>query len=341
MVWIRSFSLVFGSTVVAMSLVIAVFFTGLALGSQIFGKVSISIRNPVRLYAILEILISLYALIFPQILSSAENIYASLHPFLSANSLLLILARVLIACLVLLLPTMMMGGTLPILARYFIKKSVLAGRQAGLLYGLNALGASLGCFLTGYLFFHTLGLSKTNILAGTINLMLALTALVISQQTKLITKTPEETETCEKLAKIKNIDSKKIFLTVFCFGISGFVSMAYEIVWLRYLLFFFRDTSFLYAGIIGVFILGIAAGSLLCGWIVKKVKPVLAFFGFLQMGIGLSTILAIYLPLPWHNIIFEAGEKSCVNILGILFSLLIIPTILMGATFPVVVKIIT
>jgi len=343
MVWIRKFSLVFGSTVVAMSLVIAVFFGGLAIGSRIFGKVSVSSENPTRLYAILEIIISLYALSFPWILSFAENIYASLYPSISANLSLLVLVRASISCVILLLPTVMMGGTLPVLARHFVREPVLAGSKAGLIYGLNALGAASGCFLTGYVFLHTLGLNKTNILAGAVNLMLALAVLAISKQTKLINKTQKEVENQKLPAKMEMNagHSRVILLTISCFGISGFVSMAYEVIWLRYLLFFFRDTSYLYAGIIAVFILGIAIGSLLCGWIVTRVKAMLAFFGFLQMGIGLSTALAVYLPVPWHNIIFEAGERSGANVLALLFLLLIIPSVLMGATFPVVIKIIT
>ena len=376
MVWIRNFSLIFGSTAIAMSIVTAVFFGGLALGSRIFGKISTFSVNPVRLYAILEIIISLYALAFPWVLSSAENLYASLYPFLSANLLLLVLAGASISCVVLLLPTVMMGGTLPLLARHFIREPVLAGRQAGLLYGLNALGAALGCFLAGYVFLHTLGLNKTNILAAAVNLILAIAVFAVSRQTKISNKTQKFSKISQKeLKKLKNQKSsvkkfpvkvnklpvkvnklpvkvnklpvkmennhsKVIILTISCFAISGFVSMAYEVIWLRYLLFFFRDTSFLYAGIIGVFILGIAMGSLLCGWIVTRVKAMLAFFGFLQMGIGLFTIIAIYLPVSWHNTIFEAGERGCANILLVLFSLLIIPSILMGAVFPVVIKII-
>ena len=341
MVWIRQFSLVFGSTVVAMSLVVAVFFGGLAIGSRIFGKVSVSYENPARLYAILEIIISLYALAFPWILISAENVYAALYPSISANFLLLFLVRASISCGLLFLPTVMMGGTLPILARHFVREPIFAGSRVGLLYGLNALGAALGCFLTGYVFLHSLGLNKTNIFAGVVNLMLALAALAISKHTKLIDKTQKDTAGRKLPVKIGIERSRMILLTISCFGLSGFVSMAYEVIWARYLLFFFRDTSYLYAGIIGVFILGMAIGSLLCGWIVIRIKAVFAFFGLLQMGIGLSTVLAVYLPVSRQNLIFEAGERSGVNVLVLLFSLLIIPSVLMGAIFPVVIKIIT
>ena len=72
MVWIRKFSLVFGSTIFSMSIVIAVFFGGLAIGSHLFGKLSTLTKNPVRIYAILEIIISLYALAFPKMLEGIE-----------------------------------------------------------------------------------------------------------------------------------------------------------------------------------------------------------------------------------------------------------------------------
>ena len=129
-------------------------------------------------------------------------------------------------------------------------------------------------------------------------------------------------------------------LTMVCFGVSGFVSMAYEVMWLRYSLFSFRDTIHLYTGIITIFILGIGMGSLACRWILNRASAPVALFGFLQLGIGLSTILAVYIPIPWYQTIFAAGERSGGHILLHLFVLLITPAILMGATFPVVTKIV-
>ncbi|MBW1863883.1 MAG: fused MFS/spermidine synthase [Deltaproteobacteria bacterium] len=212
-----------------------------------------------------------------------------------------------------------------------------------MIYGLNTVGAALGSFLSGYLLLQTLGVSKTNVLAGLINLMVALAALAISRQTKLthVSQVEDTNRKEPERVKIKRQRPGIIPLTIACFGISGFVSMAYEVMWLRYSLFSFRDTIHLYTGIIAIFVLGIGIGSLVCRWIVNRVRAPVALFGFLQLGIGLSTILAVYLPITWYQTIFEAGERSGGYILLHLFVLLIIPAVLMGATFPLVTKIIT
>ena len=342
-VWIRKFCLIFGSTVFAMSVVIAVFFGGLAIGSYLFGKISTSSRNPLRLYATLEVAIGLYALGFPWILGGIEKIYASIYPSIYENFTLIVLMRASISSVILLPPTVLMGGTLPILTKHFVRKLALVGQQTGLIYGLNTIGAALGSFLTGYLLLPTLGVSKTNVLAGLINLILGLAMLAISRQTELtdVSRVEDKTRKEPEKVEIEHQHSGIIPLTIACFGVSGFVSMAYEVIWPRYSLFFFRDTSYLYTGIITIFILGIGVGSLVCRLIINRIRSTIALFGFLQVGIGLSTILAIYLPIPWYQTICEAGEMSSGNVLLFLFILLIIPAIFMGATFPVVTEIIT
>ena len=341
-VWIRKFSLVFGSTVFSMSIVTAVFFGGLAIGSRLFGEISNISKNPVRIYALLEILIGFYALAFPRLLATLEKIYDPIYLQVYDNFVFLVLIRMFITLAVLSLPTLLMGGTLPILAKHFVRKLETAGGQTGWIYGLNAIGAALGSFLTGYVFFRTIGVCNTNILAGAINLLTGLTALAISSRTEPINTTRMEGSNPKysNETKMECQTTVLIPLAIVCFGISGFVSMAYEVIWLRYILFFFRDTSYLYAGIIGVFILGIGIGSMACGRIVSRVRNPVVLFGFLQMGIGLVTILAIYLPIPWNQAIFQAGERSRGNVLTLLFALLIIPATFMGATFPAVIKII-
>ena len=102
-VWIRKFSLVFGSTIFSMSIVIAVFFGGLAIGSRLFGKLSTRTKLPVRVYAILEIIISLYALAFPKMLEGIELVYASIYSSVCHNFIMLVLVKSLLSCFLLLL----------------------------------------------------------------------------------------------------------------------------------------------------------------------------------------------------------------------------------------------
>jgi len=342
-IWIRKFTLVFGSTIFSMSMVIAVFFGGLALGSHTFGKVSKRTGHPVRLYAVMEIIISLYALAFPMMLGLMDRVYASLYSSISHDFIILILVKALLCCLLLLPPTAIMGGTLPILARHFIKRIPDVGRQTGLIYGLNTLGAAMGCLLAGYLLLHSLGISQTNTLTGLTNLAIGILVWFLRGQASDNRGLPSEIIAQQGLEQspVKAAHrSGLLLITMICFGVSGFVSISYEIIWLRYILLYLRDTSYLTSGIITIFIFGTALGSFLYGRHANRARHPLAVLGFLQLGIGLSTIIAIYLPIPWYHDIVEAGEGSSVNTLGFLFLLLIVPTLLMGATFPAVVRII-
>ena len=156
-VWIRKFSLVFGSTLSAMSVVIAIFFLGLAAGGWIFGRRSVSSGYPVRLYGILELLVGVYALVFPRIMDAVETGYSFLYPSLSSTPAMLVLMRMVFSLAVLILPTLFMGGTLPILTRHFVRTISGAGAEAGLLYGVNALGAAVGALFSGYVLLQNFG----------------------------------------------------------------------------------------------------------------------------------------------------------------------------------------
>jgi spermidine synthase len=341
-VWIRKFSLIFGSTIFATTIVVAVFFAGLALGSSLFASIATRSKNPVGLYALLEVVIGAYALAFPIFLVGAQYVYSLSYPALHESFALLFFVRGLVAVAVLIVPTVAMGGTLPILTKHFIRRLDTAGRRSGLIYGANTLGAALGSFFAGYLLLQTLGASGTNLLAALINVAIGVLALTVSAQSEVGARSDSAPSRPKALRKKKaaiNTD-RSITVVIVCFALSGFVSMAYEIVWLRYLSIFARDTIYLYTGIIGAFILAMGTGSLFGGWWVDRRREPTTIFGLLQAAIGVSTIGMLYLAANWHHTIYAAGEKGGSEVLPILFALLFIPAVLMGATFPVVTKII-
>ncbi|MFH0938708.1 MAG: fused MFS/spermidine synthase [Planctomycetota bacterium] len=351
-IWIYQFSRVFGSTIFAMSFVVAVFFVGLALGSRVFGKAASKSTNPIRLYALLELAIGAYALAFPVMIAIAEKSYARLYPTMADSFALITIVRMLLAFGVMFLPALLMGGTLPVLLTHFADRLTTLSRRAGLIYGLNALGAALGSFLTGYALLEALGVAWTNALAGMLNLAIGLLALALSRPARdrlpkvICAAKPQpkgvvDGETGRHGDGGKQLLLKRqIILVTVAFAVSGFVSMSYEVLWLRYLSFYFHETIYLYTGIIIFFVLGIGVGSLICGYLVSKIRYPVAFLGLLQAGIGISTMLAIYLPIRYFDSIYTAGVRSGGNILMILGALLFIPAALMGATFPLVTKLI-
>jgi spermidine synthase len=335
-IWIYKFSRIFGSTVLAMSCVVAIFFTGLAFGSRLFGKISERSKNPLRMYACLELALGAYALAFSMLLSLAEKLYAAFYPELASSFALLTLARMALACVLLLPPTILMGGTLPVLLVYFTSRLDALGRRAGWLYGLNALGAALGSFLTGYALLELLGVAWTNAAAAFVNLAIGLLAWAMAHWKlgigDLSSKATPVHDTLAADAASVAQNSPRLALAVF--AVSGFVCMSYEVLWLRYLSFYFHETVCLYSGIIAIFVLGIGLGSLICGFLVSKIRCALAWLGVLQAGIGLLTMLAVYLPIGRLDAIYDAGVRSGFNVLWILAALLLLPAILMGATFP-------
>ena len=340
-VWIAHFSLLFGSTVQAMSLVVGLFFAGLALGSRWLGRVATRARHPVRLYALLEIAIGLYALLFPVLVRLGEALYAPLAAGWAGELTRLTVARAVLAGLILLPPTVLMGGTLPVLLRSLLPDEALTRRRAGLLYGSNALGAALGSALAGLLLLRVLGITHTNTTAALLNLALGLAALGIGRRASAHASAAPPARRPAAGRTGGDFSPAAISLVLAAFAVSGFVSMSFEIVWLRHLTFFFRDTVHLYTGIITSFVLGIGAGSLAAGlWNRPLRRPVQAL-GWILAGIGGSCLAATFLPIFAYRTLIALGERGAVQTQLLLLLVLAVPTFLMGTTFPLVSRIVT
>src|SRR5687768_2618090 len=180
-VWVRELVLVFGATTFAVSTVLTAFMGGLALGSFYFGRRSEKIRKPLKLYAILEIGIGIYGLAVPFIFALLPKIYQPFWRWLHLSFLALSLIRFIFAAVVLILPTALMGATLPILSNYYAKEQSRIGLRVGSLYALNTFGAVLGAAATGFVLIPALGMSATTAVAATINLGLGVVSLRLSR----------------------------------------------------------------------------------------------------------------------------------------------------------------
>ena len=156
--WIRQAALLFGSTTFAVSAVLAVFFLGLAIGAYLFGRVGQRSSRPLILFAYIEIGLGVLALISPYAFDFADFLYGIAYRLLSDVPFLRFTIRLLLVALVVLPPTVLMGGTLPLFCRQYSRNSGRIARAVGLLYGVNTLGAALGCAATGFVFLPDLGL---------------------------------------------------------------------------------------------------------------------------------------------------------------------------------------
>jgi spermidine synthase len=157
-VWSKYLSLLLGSTVQAQTVVLAAFMGGLALGNRIFGNRADRCQQPLVLYGYLEIAIGIYAFAFDGLYRGADWIFVwSASGLLGQSGVLLAIKAVLGAAL-LLVPTVLMGGTLPLIAAWLQQRYDNPGRRSARFYSINSLGAVSGAALAGFVLIQQLGL---------------------------------------------------------------------------------------------------------------------------------------------------------------------------------------
>ena len=130
--WIRKLSLVFGSTTYALSTVLAVFFLGLASGSYIFGRIAQRTERPVRLFALMELAVGIFVLVSFYAFTLLDSLYGMAYRAFGEQFVLFTFLRFLLVSLVLLPPTILMGGTLPLFCRQYVDKEATSCQWRGL-----------------------------------------------------------------------------------------------------------------------------------------------------------------------------------------------------------------
>jgi spermidine synthase len=383
-VWMKRLSTVFGVSSYAVATVVTSFMAGFAVGAYVLGKVSDRSRNPLRLYAILEIGIGCYAFatpfLFDAIAGAHTLIYRNIHGSFHTFSLI----RFLLSFAILIFPTFLMGGTLPAISRTWIRRIENAGKGTGMLYGLNTFGAVAGCFVAGFYLIRAIGLQQSTFLTVIVNLAIGCIAIVLSSMkawkgaqgtsfvdgrspskkdeacstvppSSLREDTPggnQSVETGENKRTLRKdaLEKSTIWLILIAYGIAGFTSLAYEVIWARILSMNTENTTYSFTIILAVFLLGIAIGSYIYS---KRLKflPQLRLFGLIEIILGTYNAGLIfffrYLPLISYEISkllrsFQYFDRhpwfGTVTVeLLLCFVVVLVPTILMGITFPLVV----
>ena len=343
-------NLIFGNTVYATATVLSVFMAGLALGSYSFGRYIDKRRDPLKIYALLEIGLGLYAILLPSILPQFTPLYTWIYRHFGATYYALSLVRFVISFLILLIPTTLMGATLPVISRYFIRSRGNIGRDVGFLYGLNTFGAVLGCFGAGFIFIFAFGVNVTAYIAAVINIQVGMFAMIIYKMCPASTVEAKGIASKPKKQKITVRAKRGHRLVLIGFGLSGLTALAYEVFWMRSLIGAMITDTYAFSAMLTTMLLGIALGSLLYSKFFDRPNNLLLKFGLLEIGIGLSaTLFMLLLPTlgPLDIKIWSwAGGKATWS-LGIAlyfldtFTIMLIPTLLMGMTFPLVSRIYT
>ena len=291
-IWTRMLTLVFGASTPAISTVLSAFMGGLALGSFVFGRVADRLRFPILTYAAIEAGVGIFALLIPLIVNGVYPPFSHWITNHGGNRFdVFTLARFVVVALLLLPPTTLMGATLPLLARHFVKQGGNVGQRVGALYAVNTFGAVAGTFGAGFFLLPGVGLSWTNAIAGATNLTLALLIVVFRKQLlgdarprawrDLLPDPPsseapapqEDPTVDEEEDELEETVTRGARVAVLlAAGGSGFAALAYEVILSRALDMVIGSSIYSFTIILMGFLIGIGGGSALASWILRT-KP--------------------------------------------------------------------
>jgi spermidine synthase len=338
--WTKHLSLTFGTTMIAVSIVAAVFMAGLALGSYLLGKYSDHETNLLRIYAFLELGIAIFALFFPPTLKAVTYVHATLGQLAPGLPGLSHLGQLGFSALLLLPPTVCMGGTFPLMCRFFARKK--SGGHIGRLYAMNTVGAALGAFLAGYVLIPQLGLSATNLLAVLINLSIAAVSWQFSRRIGHTVATDVSRATRADQLELARTH-RPVLIAI---ALIGFFSLGYEILWTRVFLLFLGNTSYAFSLMLSSYLIGIALGGALYARLVHPDFDEKKLFVRLVVLMGLSILFTVpfYDRLPhlfqWAH--EASGERwwhlSLLSAI-LVFAVMSVPTIISGALLPAAIAI--
>jgi spermidine synthase len=356
-VWVRELVLVFGATTFAVSTVLTAFMGGLALGSYYFGRRSETVERPLRLYGLIEIGIGLYGLAVPLIFAALPGVY---HYFWrwQLSFFALSIVRFIFATLVLIVPTALMGATLPVLSSFYARDIGRIGLRVGSLYALNTFGAVLGAAATGFLLIPALGMNAATTTAATMNILLGLVALTVSRKAESLSShhepipdSSDESTIARKNARSPESESERgqITMVIAGFAVSGFVALSYEVIWSRVLALIIGSSVYAFSIMLTTFLVGLAAGATIASRLVDRIRHPVRMFAVIEVGVGLTSLIGAYLfnDLPYVFVqLYRWVDSSAFGLL--LFArfliasfVMIVPTFLLGALFPLVVRIIS
>ncbi|HOB31662.1 MAG TPA: fused MFS/spermidine synthase [Verrucomicrobiota bacterium] len=281
-VWSKLLSQLVGSTVYAQTIVLAVFMGGLALGNRLFGRLADRLRQPVQMYGILEIGIGLYAVLFPSLDRLADWIFIRLGTSIADKAGLLLLLKGVLSAGLLLGPTILMGGTLPLMASWLQRFTTEGGRRSARFYSINSLGAVFGSWLAGFFLVQRFGMPTTLVIAAVVNLAIGAAAIFASRSGWLGKPAAVETSTSSKPSIAAPGTLRMAGLIV---AVTGGVSMGLEVLASRSLGMVFGSSLQSFAIVLMAFILGIGLGS---AWIASPKRQIRSSEGMIVLLLCLA-----------------------------------------------------
>jgi spermidine synthase len=326
--WMRLFAIAFGTSEIAVAVVLAGYMGGLAVGAAVAARYVAVIRRPILVYGLLEGGIALAALAMPLLVDASGQLYAFFvggqpaPP--DAGTFGQPLYYSVASLVVLLVPTALMGATLPLLAQFVVTSNRNLGGRVSLLYSMNTFGAVGGVLAAGFVLLPAFGLRGTVWFGVLTNFVVFVIAVLLARRVGQSTADRQVAPTGEEAVA----SGAKFILPLI--AMSGALSFVYEVLWTRMLSHVLGSSIYAFATMLSAFLAGIAIGAAAAGTVAKNPRRATMLFATSQFGIAVSSAF-VY----WR---IEQSIPSGIGYALLAFAVILPSSIFIGATYPLAVR---
>jgi spermidine synthase len=310
--------------------------SGLAIGATAFGQLADRTDRPLRLFVLLELGTAVSGASLAWLLGSGRELFLAPLRLLD-HGLLQRMVEFALAFGLLLVPTVLMGGTLPALSRYVIRRMDRFVGSLGLLYGLNTLGAAVGVFVAGFYLFELVGVSRSAYLAAAVQASVAVTALLIDRFAPAREFRPAKpvVESVEDARPDASADGATRWVCLLAAAVGGLAVLGYEVIWTRLLSLPMRSFSYSFSLMLALFLLGLCIGAALLWLVGRRISSPARWVGWMQIAMGLYVSASLFW-LPGRLAPVGASSFEGFLVSSALRAALIVlpPTILSGMVLP-------
>ncbi len=329
--WIRQLTLVVGVEIYSITIAVSAFFAGLALGSALIGRIADRWRRPLLLYSLLEVGVALAGVTATILLAHAAG------PFVAIQARTGFLAWALPFLLVA-IPALLMGGTLPVAVRSLAAGSAHIAQTGGWVYAANTAGGIAGALLSSFSLLPWLGVRGTAFAAALFNLAAAAIALILDR--RAVPESAEESATAPDSSFVRSRTALALY------AVAGGIALGYEVVWSQAMAQFLSTRVFAFSVVLATYLAGLVIGSALYARFDHRVRDPWGIFGLLISAAGVVALLEITGLNLWQlRFQFEAGRlafaatgsefvRMCAQFAIAALGIVFVPTILLGAAFP-------
>ena len=260
--WVRELGLLFGSTAEAAALTIAIFFAGIASGGWFWGSRAARLRSSLRGFGLLEIGVAVTALGHFLVADVYFALYPELYALVGAAPVLETLLKAAVAATILLPSAFLMGGTLPLMGQHVIRAGARLGTGGSALYAVNTLGGATGALASGFVLPMALGFKGAYLLAVGLDLAVGIIAVLVARG---------RLEDAAAVVAARTLPALRLPPLVWTIAfVSGFVTLAVEVLWTRLFAQVLQNSVYTYALVLVTFLLALALGAVLANLLSRQ-----------------------------------------------------------------------